>query len=321
MADDDPTLRELASPLRPAALRPLGKQVERIQIGKPLKPADVPAAAAFVAKHPKTWLRIYSPGDKAVDLRWLQDVPGVRKLWLDLPPDTLIDYGVLESLPAGLTGLYLPETKRRIQGMERLARFRGLTDLALSGNVPDIDVVAGLKSLRALTLFRTKVTSLDALAGLAKLRTLTIEKSAVEQWDVLPRLPALRELLLKEARGAADLAVVGRCAQLTRLDVFFCRLAGALPDLAPMKALQFLRLTGPSPAATLADLWRAPALKSLLFEPEPKLGKDTDFAALPQHPTLRHVHLGIYKPEWCKQIGTALGVKCHPYADEMPYPD
>ncbi|APV48721.1 hypothetical protein BWI17_02900 [Betaproteobacteria bacterium GR16-43] len=312
-------LRELASPLQAPMLRPVGPEVDRIQIGQPLAAKDIDAAAAFVAANPATWLRIYNgSSEDAVDLEFLAAFPGVRNLWLDLPPDTLIDLTILEILPPQLEGLYLPFTKRRIRGLDTLQRFTGLRRLAISGNVPGIEVVSKLTALEKLDLFRTKVATLDALAGLPRLRDVEVARSTVGDATALARAPALERLAFNEVRGLDDLAFVPRCASLSRLQFFFCKTDAALPSLAPLKALEQLRLTGSSPRARIEDLWAAPMLTHLLHEEDGGVLDAAALLALPRHATMKFAHFENLDEDECAAVGKRLGIRCFGTAGELP---
>jgi hypothetical protein len=154
-----------------------------------------------------------------------------------------------------LTGAGLGQSGIDDAQMQLLAHLPELESVYISESdvtTAGVAHLAGLKRLKSLTLFQTRVTSITALAGLTELEALRLfPDSDVQMGDaglaVLEKFPKLQDLYLNDDAAGAD--TVQRLAGLTklhRLDLTLPALQGdeSLAALAKLTDLRTLSLHG-----------------------------------------------------------------------------
>ncbi len=114
----------------------------------------------------------------------------------------------------------------------------GIKGLYLAkGNLEDLHLLAGLKTLESLRVSMTEVKDLSPLAGLTKLDRLDIGRTQVADLKPIETLQSLTELSIDETQ-VTDLTSVGKLAKLEMLEMKRTR----IKDLTPLKDLKNLKM-------------------------------------------------------------------------------
>ena len=122
-------------------------------------------------------------------------------------------------------------------GVNSIAPLSALTeletlDLSYSRNLSDISPLAGLKHLKHLHLFRSKVADLAPLQSLGHLNTLGLERVAATDFSALSALSQLEHLNLTDTQ-ITDLSVLEGLSNLKSLSLWNT----GITDLSPLAGL------------------------------------------------------------------------------------
>jgi Leucine-rich repeat (LRR) protein len=147
-----------------------------------------------------------------------------------------------------------------------------LTDLVIKFEDGCRPERAFLKSLGALASC-PRLTSLHLRAELdelpalpPQLEDLFFHSQVAKQVSSIASLTNLRDLTLCDCEGLADLTVVQGCTQLTALSIYSCFSVTAWPDLAALKTLSELHLSGWNTPQDWSYLTALTALTCLDFD-------------------------------------------------------
>jgi hypothetical protein len=221
----------------------------------------------------KVHVRFYGHSGTLFDCRCLRQIPAVRSLGIDslmratnldelgqLPDLERLTFGVFEAdvpqllaIPslAVLRKLVLTENRTRNIDLAPLVAFRRLEDLTISGHSRHIEVLAGLGSIRRLSLGMGKSVPVGFVGSMTGLRALSIilggranlnelEHESLESLAILrvrgmesvglERFPNLRELHVEDQLRLLAIDLKPSREQLRRLKIWNCK---RLSDLRP----------------------------------------------------------------------------------------
>lgn len=283
--DEYPFFRDVTSPVSRHMLRPLDPRCRRVQFNKRLTDDDFEKLAKFLSRYPKVELRAYGSYDGSInDLEFLRFFPDLKRLSVDAIYQ-LGDISGLRHLGPGLRSLSLGQTKRKLS-LRPLERFTQLRQLYLEGQNKDIDVVAGLTSLRSLTLRSITLPDLTLFSPLTQLEALDLKLGGTNNLTGIEVFTKLRYLELWMIRGFSDLTPVTTCTSLEMLFLQALKNVTQLPDLSPMTRLQRVHLETMKGLTDLSPLLTAPALEEVAVLDAGHM-QPVDAAVLTRHPGLK----------------------------------
>lgn len=300
---DDPSIRQLHSPVTAAQLRPLGPRCEYVQFSTPLTEDDFTKVAAFLKKYPEVCLRVYAQG--ASDLEFLRFFPFVRRLRIDVYD--LRDLHGISYASTELADLHLGATKPRRHSLQFLARFPKLFTLFIEGHGKDIDTIGSLANLHELTLRSITLPDLKVLRPLRPLVSLAIELGGTNNLELLPNIGSLRYLKLFRVRGLANLKPIERLSDLRCLFLQDLTNVARLPSFSALSRLRCVHLDTLKSLADLRPIAEAPALKELIACGMRHLTPES-FRPFIRHPTLRRALIGLGSVRKNKAVSEMLGL-------------
>lgn len=285
-------MREIASPLQSAMLKPLQNNDRGLQVSSTLSERDLPALDEFFASTPGAWLRVYSrPMQTPQDWTFLTKLSRLRRLWIDVLPEHPFPHDLLSQLPLGLESLWLPSSLDAGLHLEGLARYQALQSVALSGRLRTLRPLSLLPGLKQIKLFRVTQVPLASLGDNAPVVALSIESSkkvAMQGLSGLPRLSSL-DVFDSTVIGASEL---GEITALKRLALVCVKSDTELPSLAKLHALEALRVATYRPGYRLSSVLSARCLRFLSLD---FMGRDCIDDAIPHAgvpPGLRGLYVG-----------------------------
>jgi hypothetical protein len=288
----EPFIRDVASPLTEAMLRPLDPQCHTVQFSRALSDTDYRTLADWLADYPAVTLRAYGSYDDSItNLDFLRFFPNLHAFEADALYHSLGSLDGLNYLPADLRYLGLGQTKKRLS-LTPLARFAALRRLFLEGQTKDLDVVEQLHTLTSLTLRSITLADLSLLLPLTKLRALDLKLGGTRDLALLPQVGALQYLELWLVRGLHDLSPVSDITTLEYLFVQALKQVTALPSFANCTRLTRLHLETMKGIVDLSPLLTAKALTQLTIFDMPQL-QPADLAPLTAHPSLRELSVAF----------------------------
>jgi hypothetical protein len=266
-------------------------------------PRDHARLGAFLADRPDTVLRLYG-AHLAGDLDLLRHYSGVARIIVDVPGTPSFDG--LRHLRPDLTSLTLGSTDRRRLSLAPLPHFTALRELALVGHQRDLEVVAGLGTLKRLSLISVTLPGLDVFRPLRNLRALELKLGGTKDLSALAHIGRLQYLEVWRVLGLSDLSVVAGLSHLEYLFLQHLARVEELPSLEPCARLRRVHLDRVA-IRDLAPIAAAPQLEDLLLLDMPQLELDA-FRALLNHPTLRGVTAGVRNESMRARIRALLGL-------------
>jgi hypothetical protein len=261
--------------------------VDVVQISQPLADGEYLRLAQWRAEHPSVTLRAWG---SLTDLEFLRFFPKLQRFSADTFYDP-VDFDGLRHLRSDLHSLGLGSTPNK-PSLRPLARFTGLRRLYLEGHSKHIEVLAGLTSLRSLTLRSITLPDLSLLSPLTELRALELKLGGTRDLGLLSRVGRLEYLELWMVRGLDDLEPIASLTALQCLFLQALKQVTALPDLSCLKELRRVDIETMKGLADLAPLMTAPALEKVSLIDMGHL-QPADVGLLAGHPTLRCLTAGL----------------------------
>lgn len=298
-----PHIRELRTPLRRAALRPLEDHVEVVQFNEALTDRELKRVARLVEAHPDVRLRMYGHNART-DLEWLRFFRGHRNFRVDAYLLDSLDG--LRHLPDGLRNLGIGQTKKRLS-LRVLERFPDLRVLYLERHTKDIEVVSSLTRLEDLTLRSITLPDLSLLLPLKRLWSLDLKLGGTTNLGLVAEIGSLKYLELWMIRGFDDLSPVSGLTNLRFLFLQALRRVTALPDLSQCTRLRRIHIQTLKGLNDLTPLTEAPALEQLVLTDMRHL-RPEDLEPLKGHQTLRSITVGLGSIKRNEAAGDMLGL-------------
>ena len=171
---------------------------------------------------------------------------------LDLSISGLVQIPPLDDLPS-VRSLFLLQTE--VSDIEQVARLTNLNALTINYGSPiDLSPLSVLSKLEFLDLTGAKISGLSPIADLRHLRTLGLVETRITDLAPLSALSALERLYLSHT-WVSDLSPLSGLSRLQRLSISRTKVT-SLAALAQMQGLHllYLKSTAISNFAELADL-------------------------------------------------------------------
>lgn len=287
---NDPTFREVQSPLTQSQLGPLDPRCERVQFSSPLTEFDHKKLAAFLRSYPSVSLRVYAHYFEPCNLEFLRHYSFLRNFAVDV--HNLSDFGGIEYLTDDLESIGLGQTKAKRHSLCFLRRFPRLKSLYVVSHTKDIEVIGELSQLSKLSLGSITLHDLSILRSLRNLKALSISLGGTRNLELLPEVGELRYISLFKIRGLCDLQVLAQVESLENLVLWELTNVTSLPSFAPLRSLRHVYLQTMKGLSDLRPIASAPSLKELIalqmghLEPEA-------FRPFIGHPTLQYASVSL----------------------------
>lgn len=211
----------------------------------------------------------------------------VTELWKELNEKKIIE--LAKKLEAdGQVGLIVDKEKVSVKNLSFLEHYGFLKGLTIRGLKAGLAAIKGLKQLEELDLMRVKKFQCSVLSDLPQLKELHFNFMSIASWDGIAELVNLEELSLYKVTGLANLEFLAQLPQLQSLHIEECKEVTSIPDLSNISQLTHVWLAELPNLECIDGLFKAPALKKLVFAVTPKLQPDDLRPAL-DHPTLEYV--------------------------------
>lgn len=226
----------------------------------------------------------------ATDIDAIAQINGLKSLSLGIYYNDSFD--VLGAVSNGLVSLVLGETKSKKPDLAHLPRFKGLTQLILSGHEKNIDAVGRCKNLTDLTLSRISTDDIAYVTGLNKLRQLNIYLGGIRDLSALAGCTQIERLELYQVRGVDDLSFISSMTGLEVLLIQCLKQVTALPDLSKLVNLNRLVLETMKSLRDVSALKDAPALKEFLHIAAQNMQPE-DYIPLFENPHVEKLRVGF----------------------------
>jgi hypothetical protein len=278
ISTDPATVERFGDPFRP-----LEDDCTVVQFSQALTEAQLARVGQLVARRPDIQLYLYGQACRTLDV--LAHFCGLERLHVAL--FELEDISGLTHVSATLRSLTLGRTKRRFSA-SALAGLSRLDHLFLVGPVRDLDAISRMEGLRSLGLSGMTLPNLAIVALLKSLTGFSLFLGGTGDLGALRELPALENLFLMRVTKLDDLSVLSDLVALTTLRLDWMRNVTALPSFAPLTRLREVRLDTMKGLLDLAPVAAAPNLQRLTVQNMPQLAAEA-FRPLLGHPTLREL--------------------------------
>jgi len=311
-------------------------ELEVVQFSKPLAECVWPLLnEELFATRPEVGLRAYGFCGSSCDLSFLSTLENLRDLAIEdvqeienieavtrLPRLRRLSVGVfgiesfafLEHVPAELEALRLHRTRSKRPDLAPLERFAAIETLYLEGQQKNIDVLAGLPTLRDVTLRSVTAPDLGFLRQLKKMWSLAIKLGGSSDLGALAGHPGIKYLELWQIRGLSDLSVLSTLPNLQNFLLQNLPKVRTLPDFRECTQLRRVHIDSMLALETVSSLATAPALREFIHVAS-HLGPEA-YVELLDHPCLRNASAGfgsVKKNERFRKLAAERGVKEYRY--------
>lgn len=200
---------------------------------------------------------------QAINVEAVGEIPELEALRLGI--FDLVNFDVLDRVSDRLVNLSLHATKSRKPNLSNLSRFERLRELYLEGQQKNIDVIAGLTSLKEVTLRSITTENLDYLSGLSELWSLDLKLGGTTNLGAIANLDSLKYLEIWQVRGLSDISVISDLFGLQNLFLQSLSRIESLPSLDRLTNLRRIYLENMKGLHDLSALETAPALEQFIL--------------------------------------------------------
>jgi len=261
--------------------------VKHLQFSSPLSQKEIGRLEKIVfAERPDISLRIYDHYSTECDLKFLEQIPSLKKLSVDcLHTATgvevvtklrnlemlgvgifnLDNFDFLSEVTPDLKELLLHSTKSKKPKIDVISRFKGLEYLYLEGQQKGIESISGLEHLKEIVLRSISTSNLEFLENKSDLWSVDIKLGGIKNFDALKSIPSLKYLELWQIRGLNDLSFISSLESLQHLFIQSLKQVTKTPDTASLKNLRRVYFENLKGLENLDTLEFTPNLEEFIY--------------------------------------------------------
>lgn len=267
----------------------------------------------FFHDRPDVTLRVYGHYGKICDLRFCARMTNVQHFianclqqatyveCLAAMPELktinvgifdLENFGFLNQVPSGITGLNLSATRSKKPDISIVSRFSGLKTLYLEGQQKGIESIASLQNLEHLTLRSITLKSLEPIRHMHKLCRLDIKLGGTKNISGLEGMTGLKYLELWRILGLSNIDIISTLSGLQFLFLQTLKNIRSIPQLENLTKLRRIHLDDLSGLTNIDSLLHAPVLEEILHVENRTISVET-YEKILANPTLKQIHIGF----------------------------
>lgn len=242
------------------------------------------------------------PQRKTFSLDFLADFPGLRALGIRVSALKSLD--PLHLVADSLASLILVVDPSKLS-CQPIAGCHRLRSLSLGGLPKDVEAIASLTGLEALSLAGFTFPSLEFLRPVQALERLWICAGSLRSLEPLGEFPRLKALEVMMVRKLNDLSPLSGVKPLQYLALSDMKSIAAMPDCTQLKALRRVYLDTMNGITDLSGLTKAPHLEELIV-----VGSKIDapvFDPVVASRRLKRVTIGLASRTAMAEINAKLG--------------
>lgn len=261
--------------------------VKHLQFSSPLSQKEIGRLEKIVfAERPDISLRVYGHYSTECDLKFLEQIPSLKKLSVDCLQNAtgvevvtklrnlemlgvgifnLDNFDFLSEVTPDLKKLLLHSTKSKKPKIDVISRFKGLEYLYLEGQQKGIESISSLEHLKEIVLRSISTSNLEFLENKSELWSVDIKLGGIKNFDALKSLPSLKYLELWQIRGLSDLSFISNLESLQHLFIQSLKQVTKTPDTSSLKNLRRIYFENLKGLENLDTLEFTPNLEEFIY--------------------------------------------------------